>query len=98
MFAKHFEDEKHQFITKFNYLDQVTLDFLYLPSNTTELFPLNREQARELQEGFWKSKPDSALRPWLLWMEGGLNMHTLTLTLLDLGFSETLKEGLLLSS
>lgn len=70
MFAKHFEDEKHQFITKFNYLDQVTLDFLYLPSNTTELFPLNREQARELQEGFWKSKPQQCIATMAL-ADGG---------------------------
>jgi len=46
------------------------------------------------------AKPQQYIAPTLLvlWPEGGLNMYTLSLTLLDLGFSETLQEGCLLSS
>lgn len=39
-----------------------------------------------------------ALTPLGLRLEGEFNIQTLTLTLLDLGFSETLKERFLLSS
>lgn len=75
MFVKHFEDEKYQFIAKFNYLDQVTLGFHLLPSNSTELFPLNREQARELKAEFRKSKPQRYIAMMVL-VDGGWAQYT----------------------